>query len=186
MDYMDNNENIDISFISTVSLTPEERNEIMAVCCEAFGGPFEELFDLVTPTGVHVLARIDGRLVSHAVITERSFRIGALPELRAAYIDAVATLPAFRRRGYGSVVMQKAVEYASDKFGIAALSTFLDRWYEELEWERWMGKIGLNQDGVITMTEGLEEKIMIHRLPGTPRLDVHDRLIASWRPGGGW
>ncbi len=183
---MEINNNLDVSFIRTVSLSPEERTEIMHVCCEAFGGPFDELFDLVAPTGVHVLAHLDNRLVSHAVITGRRFRIGGLPEMRAAYIDAVATLPGLQRRGYGSAVMRKTVEYASVEYDIAGLATVIDPWYGSLGWELWKGELGLDDANAITMTENLEERVMIHRLPATPAVDVHDRLIASWRPGGGW
>ena len=183
---MKQNSNLNVSFIRTVSLSNEERAEIMRVCCEAFGGPFDELFDLVAPTGVHVLARLDDCLVSHAVITERRFRIGDLPVMRAAYIDAVATLPGEQRKGYGSEVMRKTVEYASVEFDIAGLATVLDHWYGNMGWEHWKGELGLDDGGAVTVTENLEERVMIHRLPATPAVDVNARLIADWRPGGGW
>ena len=67
-----------------------------------------ELFSLLPPDGLHVIARLDGEVVGHAVITTRWLRPDGLPFLRCAYVDAVATAPTHQRQGIGGRVMSQA------------------------------------------------------------------------------
>ena len=96
-------EPIALQVASTTDLDKKTRREILTLCTAAFGEPFDALFDFLPPDGLHVLARIprEGRggsqLASHAVATQRTFRVGNGPKMRVAYIDdAVATLPGMR------------------------------------------------------------------------------------------
>ena len=55
----------------------------------------------------HVLARQQGRLVSHALWVTRWLQCGTLPPLRTAYVEAVATEEAYRGRGFATAVMRR-------------------------------------------------------------------------------
>jgi hypothetical protein len=48
-------------------------------------------------------------LVNHAFSVTRWLQCGTLPPLRTAYVEAVATVDAYRRRGSAAAVMRKLV-----------------------------------------------------------------------------
>ncbi len=176
-----------VTSLKTSSVGLPLQREIVEMCNQAFPAPFDELFSFLPPEGVNIIGRTaDGRLVSHAVMSTRDFYLDGGVKLRAAYIDAVATLPAAQRRGFGSLIMKKTVRLAAREHDIAGLSTFIPFWYEKLGWEEWCGELAILEDGQITPTLDEKSAIMIHRLPGTPPLDLHSRLVAGWRPGGEW
>ena len=66
---------------------------------------FERLFEYIPSGGRHFLAYAGEALVSHAVVTTRWLWIAGNRRLMTAYVDAVATLPAFQGQGYGTAVM---------------------------------------------------------------------------------
>jgi aminoglycoside 2'-N-acetyltransferase I len=72
--------------------------------------------------GRHWLLRLDGRLVSHAVVVERELLVGGWP-LRTGYLEAVATAPGFERRGFGTRVVLAATEHIRERYELGALST---------------------------------------------------------------
>ncbi len=80
------------------------------------------LFSYIPCGGIHVLAYREQELVSHAVVTTRWLQPEGLPVLRTAYVDAVATLPAYQGQGIGSRVMRHLVSVIAD-FEIACLET---------------------------------------------------------------
>lgn len=57
-----------ISTAITCALPEHARQEIVRLCTSAHDLDFGELFSMLPPDGIHVLGRLDGRLVSHAVI----------------------------------------------------------------------------------------------------------------------
>ena len=87
----------------TEDLDRGARRAVIDVCNAAHEtDAFERLFDHFIPSGGrHFLGRLDGRLVSHAVVTTRGVQSPPGPVLRTAFVDAVGTLPAFQRTGRG-------------------------------------------------------------------------------------
>src|SRR6476620_10180348 len=59
--------------------------------------------------GLHVLRSVDGELVAHGAVAERTLWLDGAP-LRVGYLEAVATWPAHQGRGHGSAVVRELDE----------------------------------------------------------------------------
>ena len=84
----------------TEDLDPGTRALVIDLCIAAHDtDAFERLFDHVIPSGGrHFLGLVDGRLVSHAVVTTRGLQLPPGAVLRTAFVDAVSTFSC-RRTG---------------------------------------------------------------------------------------
>src|SRR5215467_12816008 len=81
----------------TEELNADTQAAIIHVCRTAHQeDDFIHLFSYIPSGGIHVLAYREQELVSHAVATTRWLQVEGLPLLRTAYVDAVATLPAYQ------------------------------------------------------------------------------------------
>ena len=175
-----------IQIRKTASLDEEGREAIVGVCLaatpEATG--FRELFSLLPPDGLHLLGFDAGRLVSHAVVTTRWLQPTGLPLLRTAYVDAVATLPGYQGRGFGSAIMRELASAVTD-FDIACLETGKVGFYARLGWERWRGPLaGRGADGLIPTPD--QDGVMVLGLPRTPVLDLDALLTIECQPVRIW
>ncbi len=170
----------------TEELEPHVRREIIDLCNAAFEGreSFEPLFNFIPSGGAHALGRLDGALVSHAVYTTRWTQINAGPLLRCAFVDAVATLPGQRRKGYGAAVMRRlAEEMAAAGFGMGGLSTSTPAFYEATGWEQWRGPLaGRTANGLVIVEP--EDPVMVLRLPHTPPFDIRRDQLSIEDQGG--
>ena len=72
-------------------LTEEEYTEIITLCSQAFGEDYT-LSQAGFEDSVHVLARLEGVLVSHAEWITRWLQVGSGPLMRAAYVEGVTRL----------------------------------------------------------------------------------------------
>ena len=88
------------AFAAPASSTPPARATIVELCTAAHQADFSHLFLILPTDGLHFIAYLDEQIVSHAVVTTRWVQPERLPILRTAYVDTVATLPAYQRRGY--------------------------------------------------------------------------------------
>jgi aminoglycoside 2'-N-acetyltransferase I len=170
-----------IRVASRVELGTQLSAQVAALCAEAYEEPFEELLAEFTDS-VHVLGFVEGALVSHALWVARDLLHQGI-RLRTAYVEAVATRPLYRGRGYASAVLRVLASEITD-FDLGALSPFDPAYYARLGWESWLGpRLLLTDDGAVPTPD---EEVMILRLPGTPALDLHGSLTAFWRPGDIW
>jgi aminoglycoside 2'-N-acetyltransferase I len=164
------------SFIITSARTEDLdkaiRNSIIQVCIAAHQEEdFKNLFSYIPSGGWHFLAFRKTQLVSHAVVTTRWLHPEGQPVLRTAYVDAVATLPAYQRQGYGSAVMRQLARDIDD-YTIACLETERPVFYEQLGWEVWRGPLaGRNEQGLIPTPD--QTGIMVLRLPQSPAFNVN-------------
>jgi aminoglycoside 2'-N-acetyltransferase I len=95
--------------------------------------------------------------------------------LRTAYIDAVATLPAYQGRGHASALMRHLASRIDDEYVLACLETERVEFYERLGWELWRGPLaGRSEQGLIPTPE--QKGIMILRLSQAPGLDLDSTL----------
>jgi aminoglycoside 2'-N-acetyltransferase I len=176
--------NLEIHVRSSAELSAQARDEILALCDRAYGEDLRPAFDaFVEP--VHVLAIVEGTIVSHALwVTRWLVPRGSTP-LRTAYVEAVATDPVHVRRGFASAVMRTLVSRVAT-FQLAALcpSDRGQALYSRLRWERWIGPLSVRQNAGVIETP--EESVMIYRLPWSPALDLTEPLSAEWRPGELW
>ncbi len=173
-----------IHVIARQALTPNQLFAAQRLCSEVYEeplGPLEPWAD----EAVHVMAFLDGLLVSHALWVERILQPGGLPSLRTAYVEAVATLVAYQQRGIGTAVMQR-LQSEIRGYDLAGLSENPDfrGWYQRLGWESWQGPLLIRMEMGVLPTP--DDHCMVLRLPKTPQLDLTASLSAEWRTGELW
>jgi GNAT superfamily N-acetyltransferase len=173
-----------IAVVPSDAMRDQRREELLSLCTRAYGEDFSSYLRLLSPA-VHVLAYVDGKLVSHAAWVERQLHAEHVGPLRTAYVEAVATLPDHQGEGYASAVLSKIPSLVGD-FALAALSPSDQGYYRRLGWELWEGPLSYRSPtGAEIPTP--EEQVMIYRLPLTPvSLDLRARLSTDWRPGEVW
>jgi aminoglycoside 2'-N-acetyltransferase I len=156
---------------------------IADLCTEAYREDFTGAFGLLGP-GVHVIARADGRIVSHAMWVVRELHAGTRPPFRTAYVEAVATRPLLQRRGFATEVLRRLAREIRD-YDLGALSPSDDRYYARLGWESWRGPLSIRTGAGLEATP--DETVMILRTGRTPPdLDLDEPLSAEWRAGELW
>jgi len=164
------------------SLTLLEINGIIDFCSRAFEEDLSPYFQtFIDP--IHVLGKLDGELVSHALWITRYLQIRDQPVLRTAYIEAVATDPAHRRKGYSTLIMERVAREIME-FDIGCLSPADTTLYSRLGWEYWQGKLFARKGG--SLIDFPDETAMILRTPLTPVLDTFSPLSVEWREGEVW
>ena len=172
-------ESITVTSARTEDLDTATRAAIIRVCVAAHQeDDFNQLFTYIPAGGIHACAYRADELVSHAVATPRWLRPEGLPILRAAYVDAVATLPAYQGQGIGSAVMQHLATLLAD-FEIACLETDRVSFYTRLGWEEWRGPLA-GRRGTELLPTPDQQGIMILRLARTPALDVDSSLTIEY------
>lgn len=169
---------------SAHDLSSSERQAIIDVCTEAYGEDFTTVLAQF-PDAVHLLARLEDRPVSHACWVTRWLQPDGLPLLKTAYIEAVATIPTFRRKGVGRAVMQRVATEIQD-YALGGLCAAHDHihFYQHLGWEMWCGPKAIRTPTALIETP--DEDVMILRTANTPMLDVSTAITAEWREGDLW
>ena len=135
--------------------------------------------------GRHFLALVDGRIVAHASVVERALEVDGRP-LRTGYVEAVATLPAWQRRGIASRLMESAAVHLRESFELGALSTGIPELYERLGWRRWEGELLVRTAAGPVPCVKEDEGVMAIATPATPPLTLRETLSCEWRPGDAW
>jgi aminoglycoside 2'-N-acetyltransferase I len=173
----------DIQVKASRDLSPDEYSEILTLCTQAYRRdylPYLKMFK----DPVHVLGRYRGKLVSHVLWITRWLQIGTNPVLRTAYIEAVATDPEYRRRGFASELMRRAAGEIKD-FDIGGLSTGSKDFYTRLGWQLWQGQLFLRTDKGLVPTPD-EHGVMVLPLSKTPPLNLYAQLSIEWREIEPW
>jgi aminoglycoside 2'-N-acetyltransferase I len=174
----------EIQVQSSAELSAQTREQILALCDRAYGEDLRPAFDAFADP-VHVLATVEGTLVSHALWVTRWLAPGGSAPLRTAYVEAVATDPAYERHGFASAVMRALVgRVATVQLAALCPSDRGETFYGRLGWERWIGPLSIRRGAGVLETP--EESVMIYRLPWSPPLDLTEPLSAEWRPGELW
>jgi aminoglycoside 2'-N-acetyltransferase I len=135
--------------------------------------------------GVHWLAAAGDRLVGHASVVPRTLEAAGTP-LAAGYLEAVATHPAWQRRGIASRLVTEAGSHIRATADIGALSTSVHALYGRLGWESWRGPTFVRAPGGLVRTADEDEGIMVLRTPRTPPLRGDEPLSCEWRSGDVW
>jgi GNAT superfamily N-acetyltransferase len=126
-----------IERLATRSLSGSALAELRELCDLAYGHRVFETFG----GGEHLLGRLGGRLVCHAMWIIRWLQPDGRGPLETAYVELVATHPDHRQRGYATAIMQRlAAEIADAELG--ALSPATHSLYERLGWCLWRGGAG--------------------------------------------
>jgi aminoglycoside 2'-N-acetyltransferase I len=173
---------LSLTLSASRDLSRADRAAVIDLCSRAFEMDFAPLFNTFNePT--HVLAKLDGVLVSHALWVSRWLQASNGPLLRTAFVEAVATDPAYQGRGYATQVM-RTVQAAVADYDLAGLSTGSPAFYARLGWQSWRGPLFVRTEVGPLATPA--ESVMILPLPRTPPLDLDGPLSAEWRVGELW
>lgn len=165
------------------ALTPAQFEAILALCEAAYEEPLAQEFRNVGP-GLHVLAMVNGELVSHTMLVDRLLETGG-QALRTAYVELVATAPAHQGRGYATRLLRQLATLMDDH-DLGALSPSDAAFYERLGWERWRGPLSVRTSQG-EEPSAADEEVMVLRLPRTPAvLDLTAPISVEWRPGDAW
>ena len=170
--------NITIDTRQTKDVNEVERSAIIRLCTEAHQTDFGPLFTYLPPDGLHVLAYWEGQLVGHAVVTTRWLQPDTLPLLKTAYVDAVATDPAYQGQGIGSSVMRHLASVIQ-AYDLACLETERVSFYAQLGWEEWRGPLS-GRKGTELLPTPDQKGIMILHLARTPPLDLDGSLTVEY------
>ena len=175
--------NLTLNIIPRNQLSASDTAEIITLCSTAYEEDYTPYLASFIDS-VHILAFLEGKLVSHALWITRWLQVGNGPLLRTAYVEGVATLEAYRSHGYASAVMERlGVEIIG--FDIGGLSPAETTLYERLGWEYWQGSL-FHRKGDNLIRDPVDEQVMILRLPKTPELDLSLPVSIEWRLGEVW
>ena len=173
----------------TDELEPDELEELTRLCEAAFKESFTEVWERVGP-GLHVICEAAGRIVSHAMIVDRSVYLGHEADiaLDVGYVENVATLPDAGGRGHGAATMGRIGEIIGEEYALGALGTGSNDFYARLGWETWRGPTSVRMpDGEWVRSAGEDGHVMVLRTPRTPvDLDLESPISVDWRPGEPW
>jgi aminoglycoside 2'-N-acetyltransferase I len=173
---------IQIKTLEREQINRQQWYEIVDLCSEAFEVDYAPFLDAFGPT-THVIGIIDSTIVTHALWLPRTLRVGKDVDARSAYVEAVATRPAYKRRGFATAVMQ-VLQSRLRAYDFGALATSVPAFYEALGWRQWIGTLLVDRAGVYTETTN--ECVMIYAIEGQSIPDVTQTLTAPWRPNEPW
>ena len=167
-----------LEVIDSNTIAASTLQAIRDLCSEAYREDFSHALELLGP-GVHVIGRLDEEIVSHAMWVDRELEVGGRGRLHTAYVEAVATRPAFQRRGFGTGVMRRLAREIRG-YDLGALSPSDEGFYARLGWEAWRGPLFIRTATGIEATP--DEGVMILRLERRPPAWTSTRLFP---PNGG-
>lgn len=169
--------------IESTALTAALRGEIVALCTLAYDEDLSRYLDRIGP-GVHFVARVGGALAGHLMIVERALQPGTAVPLRTAYVELVATHPAWQGQGIATALLRHSAAEC-DRYELAALSPSSVAFYARLGWELWRGPLSVRTAQGTEPTP--DEEVMVRRTTRTPAwLDLEAPLSVEWRDGEVW
>ena len=174
-----------VTVVPNAELSRVLRDAVLALCAAAYEMDFTP-FLAQTEGGTHVMAHHAGKLVAHAAWIDRRLEHAVAGPLRTAYVEAVATAPAWQGRGCATAVMRRLADEvrARPHYDVAALCAGPVAFYERLGWRRWPGPLGVRTERGVEATP--DEDVMLLRLPTTPPLDETALLTVEWRELEAW
>jgi GNAT superfamily N-acetyltransferase len=176
-------EGVAVEVRDSTAMTPAEHDEVRSLLRLAYAEELDDYYARMCPN-THLLGRLDGRIVAHAMVVPRWLQPEGHAPLHTGYVELVATHPAFQRRGYARALLRRVPMMLQD-YALGALSPSDHTFYTPLGWELWRGPLS------VRTVQGLEatpdEEVMVLRLPRTPAtLDLSSGISIEWRPGEVW
>jgi aminoglycoside 2'-N-acetyltransferase I len=174
--------------VSSDELEPREIANLRALFHAAWQDPDDPFTDADFDHafgGMHFLVEEPDGIVSHASVVERELHTGG-HRLATGYVEAVATLPGYRRRGLASAVMQEVGTYIDRTYRLGALGTNLSAFYGRLGWIVWNGPTAVRTDRGLVRTPEEDGFVHVRLTPTSPDLDLFAPISCDWRPGDVW
>ncbi|MGD2078442.1 MAG: GNAT family N-acetyltransferase [Chloroflexota bacterium] len=172
-----------IDCVASEQLDGHELAQIVAMCELAYDEPLEPLFAALGPAS-HLIGRRHGLIVSHVMWVTRWLQPVGMDPLRTAYIEMVASHPAYQGLGYATQLTVRVPDFIDESYQLAALCPADTSLYGRLGWVFWRGPLYIRRDGRLLPTP--DERVMILTLDKTPALDLDAGLSAEWRAGEVW
>ena len=171
--------------LTSEELTPDDLAQLRAMFAAAWGpGVFTDDDWDHAFGGVHILRVLEGRILSHGAVAERTLWVDGRPA-RTGYLEAVATWPDHQRRGHASAIMRGLDEIVRRDFDLGGLSTGVPGFYEPFGWSAWRGTLAVRTPNgdVPTSNDG---NTLVLPTPRIPVLDLDGTLTCDWRAGDVW
>jgi GNAT superfamily N-acetyltransferase len=116
----------------------------------------------------HALVWIDGRIVSHVGVTERTITVDG-QAMRVGGVGGVATPPEWRKQGLATEALKEAATFLCDRQGLDWIlllcSQELVPFYQDLGWQAVQAALWFDQPGGRTWWP---EEIMVRPCHGQP------------------
>jgi aminoglycoside 2'-N-acetyltransferase I len=174
--------------LRTEQLSEAEVTTVRAILRDAFADDGEGFTDddwAHALGGTHFLLDVDGALLAHASVVERTLHAGTRP-IRAGYVEAVATRPDAQGQGHGTRLMADVNEHIRVTSELGALSAAVPQFYVRLGWEPWLGPTAVRTSTGQVRTPDDDGDIYVLATPSSPALDRHAVLSCPWRSGDVW
>jgi aminoglycoside 2'-N-acetyltransferase I len=152
---------MELSVLADSELSTHDRLEIDTVCDRAFNADQEEDpsygIQWVAHNDWHVVAKLEGAILSHVGIVERTGSVDGHP-VKLGGVGAVATLPEFQKKGFASSAMTLAAGFMRDSlkvdFGLLVCARGTVPFYHHLGWQEVAGPLVFDQPhGKVTYPE---------------------------------
>lgn len=169
----------------TCHLSKIEKEILYSLLTESFGGDFS-LDDFQHALGgMHIFAYDQEKIVGHVAVVQRNMAIDNNP-IVVGYVEAMAVLKDYRRRGIGKELMIQANGIIKSCYQLGLLSASEEGvpLYSLLGWHKWKGKLFELNQGVYKQTEGDDEGIMA--LSILNEIDLTSSLYCDFRCGDQW
>ena len=171
--------------VASDGLTEDERARMRELFDAAWPGGFSQEDWDHTFGGLHVLRRVDGELVSHGAVAERTLWLDGAPH-RVGYLEAVATWPEHQGHGHGSAVVETLDAIIRRDYQLGGLSTGRHPFYERLGWLAWRGPLAVRTAEGDIPTPEESRAIFVLPTPSLPEPDLDATLVCDSRPGDAW
>ena len=109
-------------------LAAPQLRDFRALLDAAFDGDFSDDDWAHALGGTHVWIDGPDGVVSHGALVERTL-VCSGQVVRVGYVEAIATAPAYRRRGYASEVLKRINDLIREQHVLGALSTGMPDFY---------------------------------------------------------
>jgi len=174
---------------TTAQLTAAEIEQARALLWAAFAddadGQFSEDDWQHALGGMHFLGELDGALVAHAAVVDRTLFVAGQP-IRTGYVEAVAVAPKQQGLGYGTALMRAVNEHVDERYELGALGTGSQHFYERLGWQIWRGPSSVRTTAGVVSTPDEDGYIMVRLTTRSPALDLTSPITCEWRRGDVW
>lgn len=176
---------IEIELFETGGATDAFFSDLKELLARAFGNRFSEDDWDHSLGGIHIAVRKSGILVSHAAVVPRRLYIGE-KIYSCGYVEAVATLPNWQRRGFAELAMREANKIIESSYEVGALSSSGKNFYRNLGWEDWQGPSYVVANDKWIRSESEDAGLMVLRINPLSKLDLSSHIACEARSGDSW
>jgi len=134
--------------------------------------------------GQYFIGSLDDKIIAHGSVVSRKM-ITDDHVVTVGYVEAIAVLPSYWRKGFGTQLMKEITQYCQENYEFSMLSTDENHFYERLGWLKFLGESFVRDGDKEIRTEGEDEGLML--LPGKKsQISLIRRVVCESRSGDDW